>query len=244
MTVRTMAALRPRAPRQPATPKRRIALGAPRAMPVSLPMKPLRERARRRTRIARHPPSRAGAGDQRDILRATLLPKPMPGSNAMRSRAMPAASAARARAFEQEARDILDHVAIGRSFIARRSHRPRRCISTTGSAALGRPAAAARDRRASADTSLTMRAPASSAGPARPRRGACRSRPARPARAQALDHRQDTAQFLLGAVGCEPGRVDSPPTSTMSAPSATKRRPSSMAARDRGVRHRRKRNRG
>ena len=45
-----------------------------------------------------------------------------------------------------------------------------------------------------------------------------------------LDHGDDPPQLLRLATGAAPGRVDSPPTSSQSAPSASRARPWAMAA--------------
>ena len=78
--------------------------------------------------------------------------------------------------------------------------------------------------------SFTIRAPSASAVPPSPLRGGYRSKPeSRRRRARAstgITRRSSSAS--LGA--WEPGRVDSPPTSTMSAPAAAMARPCAIAS--------------
>ena len=69
-------------------------------------------------------------------------------------------------------------------------------------------------------------------GPAtRPWRVSMLSASVRARCAQPFDDRQDTSSSSSTATGSAPGRVDSPPTSTMSAPSSA----DSSAVRDRGL---------
>jgi len=90
------------------------------------------------------------------------------------------------------------------------------------------------------ETSLTSAAPAAAAG--RPRRPSwCRWRAARRPHLEPSSTGKTRRSSSSTGTGSLPGRVDSPPTSSRSAPSATSRRPCSTAARDRGsVRHRRR----
>ena len=79
-----------------------------------------------------------------------------------------------------------------------------------------------------ADTSLTMRAPESRQAPATVARRVSieTSTPCLASRSTTGRTRRSSSSAQPAR---EPGRVDSPPTSTMSAPSETKRRPSSTA---------------
>ena len=155
-----------------------------------------------------------------------VLPKPIPGSSAMRARGMPAASSVAMRpARWVRTRQAMSPGAICACML--RGSVPGICISTTGAArAATRAAAAGSWRRAV--TSLMMRAPASSAAAmvaawrVSTETGACGAR----ARMTGRMRRSSSA----GGTGSAPGRVDSPPMSRMSAPAARIASPWSMAA--------------
>ena len=107
---------------------------------------------------------------------------------------------------------------------------PRQCIATYGAPASA-TTASIRGSASPPLTSLTSAAPASTRR--RGHLGAHRvdARPRRPSAASAADHRQHPAQLLRRpATRAAPGRVDSPPTSTRSAPSASSARPCATAA--------------
>ena len=158
---------------------------------------------------------------------SSVLPKPMPGSTASRSRGMPAAAQAASRGL-QESEDLERRVVIARielhgARLALHVHQDRR------RAAARRPGEASRIARQRRDV-VDDPGAAGRSPPPSPRRGGCRSRPAAPAAASAPDHRHDAGDLVATGTGSAPGRVNSPPTSRMSAPSPSIARPRAIAA--------------
>ena len=133
----------------------------------------------------------------------------------------------------EERPDVVDDVVVARVLL----HRPRVALHVHQhdlAAALGaqrRQLGVAR----SAVTSLTIAAPASSAASATAAFEVSIETRGAVAAGEALDHRHDPPQLLVGAeTSAAPGRVDSPPTSSMSAPSRDELAP----VRDRALRRR------
>ena len=159
---------------------------------------------------------------------STVLPKPMPGSTMIRSRAMPARERGATRS-RQERRDLGDDVVVARRALHRRGLTPHVHQAAAG-AALGderRQARGGAERRDVVDEAragvqrgardLELGGVDRDRGAARrPRRG-----PRSPGRRARAPRPRD---------GSAPGRVDSPPTSMIAAPSAVSARPCSTAA--------------
>ena len=144
---------------------------------------------------------------------AVVLPKPMPGST--QTSPTPAARARRGP-LQHEAVHLGHHVVVAGVGLHGARRRPA-CAWPPSPAP--RPAATSHSE---AEMSLTRVAPAATA--ARATSGLTVSTDSRAPRrrGQGLDHRHDPAPApRLGATGSAPGRDDSPPTSTTSAPSAT-----------------------
>ena len=160
---------------------------------------------------------------------AAVLPKPMPGSTQIRSRATPAATATSTRA-ARNARDLLDDVVVAR-VVLHRERRAEHVHQAEVGAASGDHARRARDRPG---------APSRRSRTRRPRPSAARATSAfdvsieigtsEAARMPAMTGSTRRASSAAETPS-ERGRVDSPPTSTIAAPSAAWRRsPSAIAA--------------
>ena len=161
---------------------------------------------------------------------SSVLPKPIPGSSWIRSSATPAATA-NAHPLLEERLDVGDDVVVARIALhrARLAEHVHQAAVDAAVGDEGRPGPGRCGTRVTSLTYWRRRRPP----PRRPRASSCRSRSApdvargpRPPRSRARAPRS-------AGTGSAPGRVDSPPTSMMSAPSATSRRPCAMAGRRR-----------
>ena len=127
----------------------------------------------------------------------------------------------------EERRDLRDDVVVARVAL----HRPRLALHVHQAevgAGVGDDAGQLRIAAEGGDVVHQLGAERERAA-ARPRPSRCRSRRATPA--QALEHRHDAAAAPRRATTpSEPGRVDSPPTSTIAAPSSSIRRAADSAA--------------
>ena len=154
---------------------------------------------------------------------APRLPKPKPGSRAMRSGALPAASACPRLACSPERTSGSTCSADQADWFFHSLGRPRVCIRIAPHCSCAMVCAMSASHRRP-DTSLTISAPASTASRAVPARYVSTERRVS-GRACRMPRRTGSTRACSSALAIaaevaagEPGRVDSPPTSSRSAP--------------------------